>query len=465
MKTIQKIALLLLCTLAFIACNKPKDFLTTSDSSGLVSGASDASGKPNIILILADDVGYEIPNYTGGQSYSTPNLNSIAASGLQFSQCYTAPLCSPSRFMLLTGKYNFRNYTTWGKMGRDQHTIANLLKKAGYATCIAGKWQLDGGDTSIHRLGFDKYLVTNPFFLDESSDEGDLLLYKDPQVYENGAYWSASAVKGKYGEDLFRDYIFNFIDSNKDKKPFFIYWPMNLVHKPFSPTPDDPEFATWNPHQKQEPGDSIFFPSMVRYMDKLIGQLITKLQADKLQNKTLILFLGDNGTTADKYSLFNGQVVKGGKSSPIDAGTHVPMIGYMPGQISPGITDTNLISSVDYLGTISAITKTPIPTNYGTTDGINFAPQLKGIYTNVRPWVFCHFIGSGKNETNPMFLKRWMNNQTYKQYDTVPNKAYSDKFYNKKLDPLEKNPIAKNKMTADEKALSQQYMNTMKTLH
>src|SRR4029077_21044933 len=87
--------------------------------------------KPNIIVILADDIGYEIPTYTGGQSYSTPNLDFMAANGTRFTQAHSAPLCSPSRFMLLTGKYNFRNYTTWGKMDISQRTFANIAKSNG----------------------------------------------------------------------------------------------------------------------------------------------------------------------------------------------------------------------------------------------------------------------------------------------------------------------------------------------
>ena len=107
------------------------------------------SFQPNIILILADDVGYEIPAYTGGQSYSTPNLDKMMQNGMRFTNCNASPLCSPSRFMLLTGKYNFRNYTQWGNMDRSQKTFGNMLKDVGYSTYYAGKLQLNGGDTSI----------------------------------------------------------------------------------------------------------------------------------------------------------------------------------------------------------------------------------------------------------------------------------------------------------------------------
>ncbi len=455
-----QLSAIILSILFITSCRKTDGLINKSSSMDLSFDA----GQPNIILILADDIGYEIPKYTGGQSYSTPNLDYIAGHGIQFTQAHTAPLCSPSRFMLLTAKYNFRNYTTWGTMDTSQRTIANLLKKSGYATCMAGKWQFDGGDASIRAFGFDKYLVTNPFNVD-FEDDGALKFYKDPQIYEKGAYWADSRTKGKYGDDIIRDYMFNFIDSNKGKKPFFIYWATNLVHEPFCPTPDDAQFASWNSDKKKSPGDSIYFPSMVKYEDKLIGQLLSKLQADKITGRTLVIWLGDNGTTADIHSIWNGQVVGGAKSSSTEAGTHVPMLAYMPGRIQTHATDTSLISLVDFMPTISNAAGTTIPKSYGPTDGISFYDQLLGNYSSVRPWIFCHFVGAGKNETNPLYLRRWMQDYTYKQYDSVPNPKFSKKFFNIKTDPAELHPISTANMTQQERTISKQYLKNMSQLH
>jgi arylsulfatase A len=188
-----------------------------------------AGSHYNIIFILSDDVGYEIPTYSGGQSYSTPNLDFMAANGTQFPECHGNALCSPSRFMLATGKYNYRNYDHWGIMDTSQRTFANILRDAGYTTCVSGKWQFDGGDTSIHKFGFDKYMVNNAFNLHSDAEEQDSY-YKDPQIYVNGDYLPASETVGKYGEDFFRQYVFDFIDSNVNKKPFFIYCVMHLFH-------------------------------------------------------------------------------------------------------------------------------------------------------------------------------------------------------------------------------------------
>jgi arylsulfatase A len=464
MRTILKLSAVFLSIIIIDSCRKTEP-LGIDQASSL--DLSTAAAPPNIILILADDIGYEIPTYTGGQSYSTPNLDYIAGHGIQFTGAHTAPLCSPSRTMLLTGKYNFRNYTTWGTLDTSQKMIANLMKKTGYTTCMAGKWQFDGGDASIRKFGFDKYLVTNPFNVD-FADDGALKFYKDPQIYENGAYWPDSKTKGKYGDDLIRDYMFNYIDSVTalpKRKPFFIYWATNLVHEPFCPTPDDPQFASWNSDKKKSPGDSVYFPSMVKYEDKLVGQLLSKLQADKITGRTLVIWLGDNGTTADIHSIWNGHVVGGAKSSTTEAGTHVPMLAYMPGQIQAHATDTSLISLVDFMNTIADAAGTTVPASYGAVDGISFYKQMFGNYSTVRPWVFCHFVGAGKNETNPLYLRRWMQDHTYKQYDSLPNPKFSQKFFDIVADPSELHPIAKKNMTPQQKAVSNNFLKNMQSLH
>lgn len=459
-KSILQFTLFFFVIISLISCNKEDAFKKVT-ASGESENA--VSSKPNIIIILADDVGYEIPTYTGGESYSTPNLDYMAAHGTQFTQAHTAPLCFPSRIMLLTGKYNFRNYTTWGVLETKNKTFANLAKKAGYATCMAGKWQCDGGGPSITAFGFEKYLVSNPYEYD-FIDSGAIRFYKDPMLFENGAYWPASKTKGKYGDDLIRDYMFHFIDSVKSIKPFLIYWAPNLVHEPFCPTPDDPQFASWNSKKAKKPGDTIYFPSMVKYQDKLIGQLRQKLVDAGIANNTIIIWQGDNGTDADIHSKWKGQIVSGSKSSSTEAGTHVPMLAYCPGKVKSGFVDTSLISLVDYMPTVADLIHTTIPASYGKQDGISFAPQLSGNLSNVRPWIFCHFRGAGANENNPKNLRRWMQDATYKQYDSLPN-VFSKRFYNIKLDPAEKHPIKAAKMTAKEKAISKEYLANMKALH
>ena len=126
--------------------------------------------KPNIILIMADDMGYECLSAYGSTSYKTPRLDEMAASGVRFENCVSQPLCTPSRVKIMTGKYNYRNYEYFGYLGTDEYTFGNLMQDAGYATCIAGKWQLNGlayqdeisdwNDSSKpNKLGFDEYCL------------------------------------------------------------------------------------------------------------------------------------------------------------------------------------------------------------------------------------------------------------------------------------------------------------------
>lgn len=178
--------LLSISLLCLVACHKIEDsssFASENKMEGLVKPLN----KPNIILVLGDDIGYEIPTYTGGESYSTPNLNALAAQGMQFTNCYSMPMCSPSRFEMLTGKYNNRNYydDSWENLDLSQHTTANMLRDAGYVTCIAGKWQLNGGDNSIHIFGFDKYSVTDAYKTSEKNDDDEgISISKIPSFYK-----------------------------------------------------------------------------------------------------------------------------------------------------------------------------------------------------------------------------------------------------------------------------------------
>jgi arylsulfatase A len=118
-----------------------------------------AAGQPNIILIMADDFGYECVTANGGESYQTPNLDKLAAGGMRFENCYVQPVCTPTRVQLMTGMYNVRNYIQFGLLDRDATTFAHPLKEAGYATAVAGKWQLGRGKNLPQRFGFDEAML------------------------------------------------------------------------------------------------------------------------------------------------------------------------------------------------------------------------------------------------------------------------------------------------------------------
>lgn len=410
------------------------------------------SNKPNVIVILGDDIGFEVPQYFGGQSYQTPRINQMAAQGIQFNQVYSTPLCSPSRFMLLTGKYNFRNYGLWGIMDTTNRTIANMLRDKGYKTLVAGKWQLDGGDASIHALGFDDYLVYTPY---QNGGYGKGSRYKDPTLYKAGDLLPADSMKGKYGEDVLVDYINNFIDSNK-KKPFFIYYPVCLCHYPYCPTPDDADFASWD--VKTSKPDEKYLPSMVNYMDKKIGEVLDKVNSSGLASKTIVLYVCDNGTGVRINSIYKNKNVQGGKGHPWISGTREPMIVWSPGNIAPHQINNNLIDFTDFLPTIADIARIPRPTTYGILDGVSFYPNLMGQAGTPRDWVFCHYDENEEGEgLHP--IQRWVNNTNYKLFDTT------GLFYNIKKDPLELSPIPNSKLTPQEKTVKTNFQQVLNMEH
>lgn len=401
---------------------------------------SQISGTPNIIVILGDDIGYEIPTCDGGQSYSTPNIDQMAANGTRFTQCHASPLCSPSRFMLMTGKYNFRNYTEWGIMDKNERTMASFLQDEGYKTFVGGKWQFDGGDRSIHSLGFDDYIVYLPFARQDEEQDGSR--YKNPHLYVNGDFLADSLTLNKYGEDIVCDSIIQFMAHNASAgEPFFVYYPMMLCHAPFSPTPDDSEFPAWDPSLGTSDAD--FFPSMVTYMDKKIGQVIHAVDSLGLAQNTIILYMGDNGTPEKITSIFDGYEIIGRKGRTIEYGTHVPFIAYQPGFVPAGVND-DLIDFTDFLPTIADIAGAGIPNNFKTIDGLSFYSQLLGGTGESRSWIYCYYAPHQNN-----IPKQWAQSLTYKYYD-------DGRFFNIISDIREQNPIPDSSLTTDEMLIKQQ---------
>lgn len=424
----------------------------------LVTDGVPEGSKYNVILILYDDIGYEIPTYTGGQSYSTPNLDMLAAQGTQFTQCHVSPLCSPTRYMLLSGQYNFRNYREWGVMNTSEYTIANLMKDAGYKTCIAGKWQMDGGATSITSLGFDKFLVNLPYTDLDGDSVSHTAMYKNPLIYGADGYWPNSLTDGKYSQDIFRDFLFDFIDENKSQ-PFFIYWALNLAHKPFSPPPTHPDYAGWTNNHEESPEDIKYFPSMISYMDLLTGQMMQKLKDEGLSENTIVLIMADNGTPQEITSQWKGITVPGGKASPNEAGTHVPMLAYCPGTVAANAVDTGLISMVDMMPTLASLAHKSIPASAGTMDGISFAPRLFGKKVNYRNWIYCSYepfprAGHGFRSS------QWIQNSGYRRFED--NSVWS--FFRFTQSPFNETELGCVSMTEDERQLNASLGATMEAI-
>ncbi len=379
-------------------------------------GTSLHAAPPNIILILADDFGYECVTANGGESYSTPNLDRLAANGLRFEHCHSQPLCTPTRAQLMTGRYNVRNYLDFGTLVRTETTFGHLLKNAGYATGICGKWQLGREKDSPQHFGFDEALLWQHTRRPPR--------YANPGLELNGE--EKEYPEGSYGPTLINDFALEFVTKHKDG-PFFLYYPMVLTHDPFQPTPDSPD---WDPKLQGEEGkrDVKHFADMVAYMDKMIGRLDAKLGELGIRDNTLVMFLGDNGTHSSVTSRFAGADYQGGKSTTTRRGTHVPFIASWPAVMKQGRVNGDLVSCADFLPTMCAAAGIPVPENI---DGVSFLPQLRGEEGTPREVIYSWYCPRPERNPTP---QEFAMDHGYKLYRT-------GKLYDLKADPFEKSAL------------------------
>jgi arylsulfatase A len=389
------------------------------------ASAKASAGRPNIIVILADDLGAECLNCYGGTSYKTPNLDALAKSGIRFENAFCTPLCSPSRVQLMTGRYGFR--TGWTQLieadkdeyfdPKSEKTFGHLLRSAGYATGIAGKWQLaqfQKHPDHVRECGFDEYCMWTWQWDGKRTGR-----YWNPSIWKDGKLLEGT--DGKYGPDFFSDFACDFIRRHKDK-PFFFYYPMALVHNPFEPTPDSEK-------GKKGKGGQKVFTDMVAYMDKIVGKVLATLDECKLRENTLVLFTGDNGTTKGVPSEVGGKTVLGGKSTMLDTGSHVPLIASWPGTVPAGKVLDDLIDFSDVVPTLCEVSGAKLPET--TIDGRSFAAQLRGQPGKPREWVFV--------QLGP---KRFARDKQWKLH-------HDGKLYDIKADPEETKPVVPGSESPD----------------
>jgi len=406
----------------------------------LIVSCSQEKQPPNIILIMADDMGYECLGINGSTEYETPNLDRLAENGLRFDHCYSQPLCTPSRVKIMTGKYNYRNYEDFGYLNPNQQTFGNLLKEAGYATCIAGKWQLNGLNrnnpnnqdvTRPYHFGFDEYCLWQ---LHHTRREGER--FANALITQNGE--DLPRDPDIYGPQVFTDYICDFIERNADTA-FFVYYPMVLVHEPFVPTPDSPEWA--DPGRRYEK-DTTYFSDMMAYTDKIVGQIENKLKEKGVLENTILIFTADNGTHQTVMSSTTYGEIQGAKGLSINTGNHVPMVLSWPEKVKSGRVVDAQISFNDFLPTLCDAAG--INQEMYKTDGKSFLPLITGETSQIQDEIFIHYSPRWGRFTH----SRWVMNDTYKLYR-------NGEFYNTVRDYLEKNPL--KKLSEQEEKIKQQF--------
>ncbi|HQM99528.1 MAG TPA: sulfatase-like hydrolase/transferase [Candidatus Hydrogenedentes bacterium] len=360
---------------------------------------------PNLIVIMADDLGAKDLSCYGNRVHQTPHLDGLAEGGVKFETCYATPICHPTRLMMMTGQYGCHNgvYNFAGRRGgpeadapvediANSHvTFANVLKKAGYTTAHAGKWQLSGKLPGLIReCDFDEYCM---WAYEHNLPEGvkhtgglendkKPSRYWHPSIVRNGDY--VPTREDQYGPDIFTEFVLDFIGRNKDR-PFFVYYPMCLTHGPHVPTP-----LSWKEGLDKYKNSKDNFKPAVEYVDVLMGRLVKRLDELGLRENTIVFFTGDNGTGGE------------GKGQPTELGARVPMIVNGPGIVKARGATMELTDLSDILPTLAAFAGAEPPADR-PIDGKSYAKFLRGDTDTTRDWIFS-YIGDARI----LRTKRWL---------------------------------------------------------
>lgn len=395
--------------------------------------------RPNILFILADDMGKECLGCYGS-TYNTPNLDAFAQQGVQFNYCTSQPLSTPSRVELLTGKYNYKNYSKFAFMNQDQKTFANLAKEAGYKTCIAGKWQLGENSKLPELFGFDNYCLYHLTFKGNK--------YAKPEFEEDGVVHKECTVND-YGPDYFSDYICRFMEKNRNQ-PFLAYYCMTLVHDPFNPTPESDDWDI-DPNKRYDE-DNKYFPDMVSYTDKMFAKVMKKLKDLGLEDNTIVIFVGDNGTARYVSTpMKDGTRVQGGKGMRIETSTAVPMLARWGKYTYKKHTSADLVDFTDFLPTFAQAMQISVPKEWDT-DGHSFLPVLEGKDNpDKRDYVLVHYQPNHVPQAGlEHYSCRYVKDHNYKMYS-------DGSFFNYKKDPNEYRSITRAAATKEENAIRDKF--------
>lgn len=399
---------LILILLIFSCCKKEENF----------------NKRPNILFIMLDDLGKEWISGYGASKIKTPSIDKLISTGLSFKNVYSMPQCTPTRVTLLTGQYPWRHgwinhfdVPRWGHGARFDPNLnpsfPKMLRNAGYSTCAAGKWQINDfrlEPDAMVKAGFDEYCMWT------GGEGGNIKLsdnrYWDPYIHTKSG---SKVYKNKFGEDIFTDFIIDFMKKNKEK-PMMIYYPMCLPHGPLTSTPLEPNAPKSEQHK-----------SMVRYTDHILNVLVKALDEIGIRKNTIIIWTTDNGTSGSIVGDLNGKMVRGGKSMLSENGVNAPFVINAPGIVPEGITSHALIDFSDLLPTLCDLAQISPDKNY-EYDGISFAPEIFGLENkSPRNWIMA--LGS-----NPAKIE----NGRVKNAFNFRDRAFRDKNFKVYIDTMNK---------------------------
>lgn len=349
--------------------------------------------KPNIVMILCDDLGYGDPGCYGGR-IRTPNIDRMAAEGVRFTDFYAAnPVCSPSRAALLTGKYPTRvgvprvlSAADTGGLDLGEKTLADHLKADGYRTMIVGKWHLGRTPEYLpHRRGFDHW-----FGIPYSNDMRPRRLMRDDRVLEEEA--NLDNLTERYAQECVK-----FIRESR-KNPFFLYFPHTFPHIPLAASP---RFRGKSPLG--------LYGDTVEEVDWSVGQILQTLKSEGLERNTLVMFSSDNGPW---YEGSPGRL-RGRKGFTFEGGMRVPFIAWMPGRIPAGTLSRQLASMMDVMPTSLKLAGQPVPSS--GIDGIDLWPILSDPKRTVDREALLYFA-----EFGDLQCIRWRNWKLHVARHNVP---------------------------------------------
>ena len=406
--------------------------------------------QPNILFILVDDLGKEWLSCYGAEDIETPSIDALAAGGMKFNNAYSMPCCTPSRTSILTGKYPFRTgwanhwdvprwgigYFDWKQ--KPNTTFATLMKDLGYATAVAGKWQLNDfriEPQAMQKHGFDDWAMWTgcETSKDQKHEDKSTKRYWDAHINTKEG---SKTYEGQFGPDIYTDHLINFMRKNKDK-PMCLYYPMALPHTPVAVTPDEPKAKGVLGKHK----------AMVRYIDKMVGKLVNELDELGIRERTIVIFTTDNGTAPPPRGVIgtrNGKKITGAKGTETEAGTCAPFIVNCPGLVPAGVESDALTDFTDMLPTFLELGGGTPPSDL-IVDGRSIAPLILGKQQDSdRDWIMAMGYGGAKLDAQGVrgvndFSSRIIRDKQHKVY--INNKRKIIRLHNLKEDPWEENNL------------------------
>ncbi len=452
------------CILLIAACSPsdPTSEKKLTDNPAIVK--TSPAEPTNVVLILIDDLNHygvtayganRLHSYDGlftNKEFGTPNIDALAKQGLRVDHAFAYPICENTRIALMSGKNNDRNYLQPKSQHRSDITFGDAFKKAGYATGLFGKWKQTRGDKQvagkdyIAEFGWDEYAAFDVVTEGQRFINPNLVINGEVKNYNGRTDVDPETGRRWYGPDIVNRHALNFIDKNKDK-PFFLYYPMILVHDDHKPTPDTKpnnifdNFDETADYNNTGGDDRRYFPDMIEYMDKLIGNVVKQLDESGVRENTLIVIMGDNGTKETfGHVLADGTIYPGRKGGNADNGIHVPLVINYP-NVVPASQDNGyrayegLVNLTDIYPTIADAAGIAMP-NAEQVDGISFWEQAKGATGEPRKHIHTWYIGNNKYDDEDVVL-RYAFNKDFKRY--APDKDFPEgRFFDLRTDLLER---------------------------